>query len=823
MLQTYNTTTEYNYTNISVVTHTTIVYNSRENYRAPIMTTSNEYDKAVERVRRLERAIAHTPSTAIEVDELNRQLADAQRLLKDTIIKDGHSKQTPMPTKDAIMTEVIELVEADDVEMKTQEEKTSKRKSSKKTQKTLSDIFMKKARTESKLSGTSPGHKESKAKLTNNTSTLANHHPLVINDEEFPPLPFATASKLIQKQKQPTSTHKEQRKSSLFKATISPSSTTPSNNVNSSEAPKSSNSNKEATMNAPMQYKKTAMKSIQLNAHTHRINVSVPGFQKQGDSKHNGMHSVITALAFQLHSVDTSARILPWNVEWDTSKPGLAHGTVSHIPPNQTSFYINTKVRTCFIRDRTHYRQGFRITTKLDIEQFMSTWNQTKREIDNMYGVTQAETQFHHRSALVGICSGSSQQKDTTLLLEKLRELTGLPTLDGSWQSIIVGDLTKTLWDEATQRAGDELKAQGRYKINIKSRKFDWAPTGLALYTPTEAEAKKVREILMTKFGKNVSAGVFPQWPDGSRMKFLPLSNMNLSKTSAEKVATRIRFHSYLKAKEHTLDIPAVNPWKIMPGCNISLGQHLHSLVDERGLPIFRHIVKKWTPDPSTKQWAITCYGTKKAMATKQLVMLEEELRKMYGDETASYVTNQRSTNHYVTTEVTSDVENFYNNLTSEEDNEFILEPGYQDLIAQNEMKEMGITDGDSTLNLSEAGIRIDINKGNEVTQETGQSPDSSLESESVGTNTTKSVHFDESVTSGNPLTTEEIIAWTIQKYLITDDRYQELCMQYQVLYDQVTQHHSKASNVVKVFLKTLKSLKIQIRLPEGTRPEKDP
>ena len=35
-----------------------------------------------------------------------------------------------------------------------------------------------------------------------------------------------------------------------------------------------------------------------------------------------------------------------------------------------------------------------------------------------MCGITMAETQHHHQYALVGICSGSSQQKDTTLFLK---------------------------------------------------------------------------------------------------------------------------------------------------------------------------------------------------------------------------------------------------------------------------------------------------------------------------------------------------------------------------------------------------------------------
>ena len=133
--------------------------------------------------------------------------------------------------------------------------------------------------------------------------------------------------------------------------------------------------------------------------------------------------------------------------------------------------------------------------------------------------------------------------------------MTNLHTLDGSWQSTMVRDLTKYLWEEASKRADDEVRVASRQRVNVKWRKFDWAPTGLVLYAPAEVEAKKIKAILVPKYSKNVTAGVFPQWPDGSRMKFLSLSNASLSRVNADKVAKWIRFHSYLKAKEHTLDI----------------------------------------------------------------------------------------------------------------------------------------------------------------------------------------------------------------------------------------------------------------------------
>ena len=68
----------------------------------------------------------------------------------------------------------------------------------------------------------------------------------------------------------------------------------------------------------------------------------------------------------------------------------------------------------------------------------------------------------------------------------------------------MVGDLTNYLWEEASKRADDEVRVASRQRVNVKSRKFDWAPTGLALYAPTEVEAKKIRAILVPKYSKNI-------------------------------------------------------------------------------------------------------------------------------------------------------------------------------------------------------------------------------------------------------------------------------------------------------------------------------
>ena len=178
--------------------------------------------------------------------------------------------------------------------------------------------------------------------------------------------------------------------------------------------------------------------------------------------------------------------------------------------------------------------------------------------------------------------------------------------------------------------------------------------------------------------------------------------------------------------------------------------------------------------------------------------------------------------------EAASDIDDYYEKMTEEETQEFILEPGYQELFMKNEMESMNIMDADSTLMLSEASDTMTIglstntpSKPDEIHDGDEQiSPDSSLESTSVGTNTTRSVHFDTSITSADDLTPEDIIRKTIQKYHIDSVRYEELKLKYASLYEEVVQRHNKSTNIVKVFLKMLRTLRIQIRSAEAEQPD---
>ena len=97
------------------------------------MATATDYDDAVERVRRLERALAHTSHSSVEYDDMQKQLNDAQRNIKAIIIAMGNQKMEIITESqhDEIMIEADSSVNSNE----------SIKRKSKQKQQVLGDTF----------------------------------------------------------------------------------------------------------------------------------------------------------------------------------------------------------------------------------------------------------------------------------------------------------------------------------------------------------------------------------------------------------------------------------------------------------------------------------------------------------------------------------------------------------------------------------------------------------------------------------------------------------------------------------------------------------
>ena len=564
-----------------------------------------------------------------------------------------------------------------------------------------------------------------------------------------------------------------------------------------------------------------------------RVIFSFQGMQKKGD-KGDGLKLILQKIAEDIYDVDPSAGIVPWEESLESRYPSINHTSVDTTDRNVLHFYMRSPERGPFAQNTKYWRQGVRISCGTSLRTFIDKWNNCRRVKKDMYPIQPAETQRHHRFALVGICQGSSPDKDVSDLQRSLPNITSIKDIDLSWQPVSVGRHTKKLWQQANDQATKEVQASCQHNVNFNSRKFAWGPHALSIFAPTEVEAKKARKILFEKYGKTKD-GKFPEWPDGSRMKFLPLHSSRISNHVADQILPRVKWHIYAKANESSIEIPDVEIWKPIPNSGgKSIASYLHQYKDKQGTSVFRHVSHRWSRDPDEKRWEITVSKHMKSKATIVMSNLRKGLLHEFGETATNAVfpMKQAQPNGLPV----SDLDAYYTESNNQLVEELLLEPGYRDLLAEQEqtrmakkmeveMDQMGAMDSDSTVKLGSAfntsfesstestgpsipATSVDENMSGSVHSDLSSAPSSSVATfgykvdfdESSAKETLVSVHQDREEKN------QQKILHILTSYDITTDRYEKLVQENQTIFDVITLSHDSITNIMKSFLKCLKN-----------------
>jgi len=141
----------------------------------------------------------------------------------------------------------------------------------------------------------------------------------------------------------------------------------------------------------------------------------------------------------------------------------------------------------------------------------------------------------------------------------------------------------------------------------------------------------EVRIKLYEAFGKEID-GKWPIWMDGSRMKFIPLSNRKIRNIA--QIEKRLDWYIYQKVTDEILFLEPMDIWTPIPGHeNTTIGQHLHMMTNKDDTPIFRHIIHKWTANALVNAWEITARPEMVEEAVQVLKGFKSELTSTYGSE----------------------------------------------------------------------------------------------------------------------------------------------------------------------------------------------
>ena len=209
----------------------------------------------------------------------------------------------------------------------------------------------------------------------------------------------------------------------------------------------------------------------------------------------------------------------------------------------------------------------------------------------------------------------------------------------------------------------------------------------------------------MEKYGKQTKEKAWPQLPDGSRMKFIPLLNEMVRNTKVKnQLSKRIHWHITAKALEEVMDLPLVD---IFDNKEYFKGKSLLYILqgemskEKHGATIFRHVVRKWSNDPERKEFQITAHYHMRSEANRFLKNIKQYLSDNYGEISLQHL-GQKQRKHEIYEEIVTDNDaiNYILGMDNEDNNEGILEEGFKLVLEKNH--EVCPTD-DSTIHVSDA------------------------------------------------------------------------------------------------------------------------
>ena len=447
---------------------------------------------------------------------------------------------------------------------------------------------------------------------------------------------------------------------------------------------------------------------------------------------------ILVSLDKSIKKVDKKAKI----AEWDQDST-LVCDKMASINPYSGKKYLDVPHYIKQFGAKKTFKLGLRINTDMILEEFIKAWGAIRQD-PGWCHIVPAEMQRSSKAIAIGFLQGSSNGQDTVTLNTTMSQIIGVEA-EVSWQNISDMPIRKKLWEQANSKA-EELA--GNHNSTYNNVKAKWSPSSLQVYVNDEANKKAAQKLLLAQYGKVVD-GKWPEFPDGSRMKFVPFISSRSSTKSINKVETRLAWHVHSKATEVSFDLEVVDiyePKKYLK--NKSLEQALRGIISKKipNIPVLKNIVRRWTPIPSEVKYKATVYALLDNEAEDLIKTLKSDLHSIYGSDVLQHFPDESLLSSYsygVDRErgemADPDIEKLLDDCGDEA--EGILEPGFLDLI---QAQEFGLIDGgkggeDSTIRSSILDTSIKATENQETTSLDNNSLGSSIVTEqskaSEGTN----------------------------------------------------------------------------------------
>lgn len=402
-----------------------------------------------------------------------------------------------------------------------------------------------------------------------------------------------------------------------------------------SENESMSNLQAKAGQNNEVKNEKQIRLRIQFKAKTRKNNSAM---------KHEEIISTLLYSFMQsAQQIDPKVALMPWA---NTSTHDNLNGNELRLHTGEkVNDYIDIPdLKENLIEGKTYYQNGIRLKTEMSVYEFTERWSKMRyekaetRENNEWTPIKPAEMQKADKAYPIGYFTGTTERGDYRTINECISEITKTET-EVSFQFVNQNGVTSKIWQFARQQA-ERANENPNSKIH-KRTKFKYAPSALTVYISDKTAIKETRRTLIEKYGK-LDNGSWPVMPDGSRMRFVPIIFGIVNENSINKKKQQVFNYLYdqlalqasAKAGEVLLDLEM---WDLFTRHkymnNSTLEEVLHGLTSttKPGIPIFKHITRKWSRTPSDENYEVAVAPSMLKEAQETLRTIRPALKRKFG------------------------------------------------------------------------------------------------------------------------------------------------------------------------------------------------
>ena len=286
---------------------------------------------------------------------------------------------------------------------------------------------------------------------------------------------------------------------------------------------------------------------------------------------------------------------------------------------------------------------GFYISCDTSMKRFLHYWEEQrpKRADEKRISIYQAVKPAPLQTPKwfeAGWILGSTRLQYIDTLVSKLQEESPAETIGLHWGNIVYPG-SKVHWSHAK----DTFRRNRNYQ-----EKMDLSPMAFIVMVSKRSDVRPTMNYMYEKYGRLEANGMWPRFPDGSRMRYTPNYN-NVKGIKGKKMfEVRVRLQIQMNWSKQLMDTQIRDPGEKLDCLNNkTIGEAILACecnVGNQTEPHFRHFSHKWSQNPDARMWEICIHPHRyREAAAFHSTTMRTHLIDEYGAEVVSAFIDQDS------------------------------------------------------------------------------------------------------------------------------------------------------------------------------------